>query len=179
MPGCGARVTDPSLKNATCLFDNVIFGALQLGAKEKMHFHWYLDAADRAFIANLDEDDPQRLLTFRITTCFGNVHLYINGLRDFPTNEKFMYAPDEQDSALLSIGVPINFGEYFVTVEGIAPTSNFTIAALLGGSHIPTLGAGGAVWTKVSTTLAEIHMNCQHSIVTWMPVLLLSLTFAF
>ena len=148
MPGCGDRHNDPELSNATCLFNNVIFGALHLGRKEKRHFHWRLDTADRKIIANLDEDDPERQLTFRVTTCVGNVHLYVNALEDFPTSEKKMFAPDDQERALLSIGIPINFMDYFVTVEGIAPSSNFTIAALLGGAHVPKLGGEGKIFTE-------------------------------
>ena len=148
MPGCGDRLNDPLLKNATCLLDNVLFGALELAKDEVMHFHWRLANAERSIISNLDEDDAQRLLTFRVTTCFGNVHFYVNALQDFPTSTKSMFAPEKQDKSLLSIGIPVNFVDYFVTVKGIAPQSNFTISALLGKAHVPKLGAGGKVWTE-------------------------------
>lgn len=76
-----------------------------------------------------DEDRPT--ITFKASPCFGNTWLFVTPVvgPPFPTNETARWASrkESEDNAISS---QIYYGEYFISVYGVA-ASNFSIVAVI------------------------------------------------
>lgn len=131
LPKCCEDAEGNALSDCTCLHDNAVLSDIELTQGSYKHFHWALQDMRRVDVP--DAERPE--INFRVFSCSGSAHLFVNQLTmmpdPFPTiaNHDFNSTVEYAENALR---IPIYVASFSVSVYA-AETTKFSISAMIDG----------------------------------------------